>query len=202
VAEAVSFPPTLQRLQRRTVRVLVVAQLLGAYGLAAGGTAGALLGARARLGGRRGGHHARHERPRTLLAGPRRRLPPDDTHLHKRLLQAVRDRSRTPYEAGANHTPEPTPAVEGPRDGRQHRTVERRIDAAPLGSPGALPHPGPPQRGRARSAGRPATVAPTRPPSGQADSRDTSLDQPAATADTVPRPAQEHPGGPVTAERR
>ena len=43
MAEAVSFPPTLQQLQRRTVRVLVVAQLLGACGLAAGGTAGALL---------------------------------------------------------------------------------------------------------------------------------------------------------------
>jgi len=43
VAEAVSFRLTLQRLQRRTVRVLVVAQLLGACGLAAGGTAGALL---------------------------------------------------------------------------------------------------------------------------------------------------------------
>jgi Major Facilitator Superfamily len=43
VAEAVSFPPTFQRLQRHTVRVLVVAQLLGACGLAAGGTAGALL---------------------------------------------------------------------------------------------------------------------------------------------------------------
>jgi MFS family permease len=35
--------PTLALLQRRTVRVLVVAQLLGALGLAAGGTAGALL---------------------------------------------------------------------------------------------------------------------------------------------------------------
>jgi MFS family permease len=35
--------PTLASLQRRTVRVLVVAQLLGAVGLAAGGTAGALL---------------------------------------------------------------------------------------------------------------------------------------------------------------
>jgi len=72
---------------------------------------------------------------------------PHDTHLHKRLRQAVRDRSRAPYEAGANHTPEPTPAVEGPRERAAHRTVERRIDAAPLGSPGALPHPGPPQRG-------------------------------------------------------
>jgi MFS family permease len=37
------FPPALRRLQRRTMRVLVVAQLLGACGLAAGGTAGALL---------------------------------------------------------------------------------------------------------------------------------------------------------------
>jgi MFS family permease len=72
---------------------------------------------------------------------------PDDTRLHKRLLQAVRDRSRTPFEAGASHTTELTPAAKGPRDGRQHRTVERRIDAAPLGSSGALPHPGPPQRG-------------------------------------------------------
>jgi MFS family permease len=36
-------PPTLPLLQRRTMRVLVVAQLLGALGLAAGGTAGALL---------------------------------------------------------------------------------------------------------------------------------------------------------------
>lgn len=36
-------PPPLQLLQRRTVQVLVVAQLLGALGLAAGGTAGALL---------------------------------------------------------------------------------------------------------------------------------------------------------------
>ena len=38
-----SIPPpsTLLLLQRRTVRVLVVAQLLGALGLAAGGTAGA-----------------------------------------------------------------------------------------------------------------------------------------------------------------
>jgi MFS family permease len=35
--------PTLPSLQRRTMRVLVVAQLLGALGLAAGGTAGALL---------------------------------------------------------------------------------------------------------------------------------------------------------------
>jgi MFS family permease len=35
--------PPLQQLQRRTMRVLVVAQLLGALGLAAGGTAGALL---------------------------------------------------------------------------------------------------------------------------------------------------------------
>ena len=38
-----SFPLTLRLLQRRTIRVLVVAQLLGACGLAAGGTAGALL---------------------------------------------------------------------------------------------------------------------------------------------------------------
>jgi MFS family permease len=38
-----SFPPTLRLLQRRTMVVLVVAQLLGACGLAAGGTAGALL---------------------------------------------------------------------------------------------------------------------------------------------------------------
>ena len=40
-----SSPPSvsLQLLQRRTMRVLVVAQLLGALGLAAGGTAGALL---------------------------------------------------------------------------------------------------------------------------------------------------------------
>jgi MFS family permease len=38
-----TFPPALRRLQRRTMRVLVVAQLLGACGLAAGGTAGALL---------------------------------------------------------------------------------------------------------------------------------------------------------------
>ena len=72
---------------------------------------------------------------------------PHDTHLHKRLREAVRDRSRAPYEAGANHSPEPTPAVKGHGNGRQDRTVERRIDAAPLGSPGALPHPGPPQRG-------------------------------------------------------
>jgi MFS family permease len=36
-------PATLRLLQRRTMRVLVVAQLLGACGLAAGGTAGALL---------------------------------------------------------------------------------------------------------------------------------------------------------------
>jgi MFS family permease len=36
-----SFPPRL--LERRTMRVLVVAQLLGACGLAAGGTAGGLL---------------------------------------------------------------------------------------------------------------------------------------------------------------
>jgi MFS family permease len=35
--------PTLPLLQRRTMRVLIVAQLLGALGLAAGGTAGALL---------------------------------------------------------------------------------------------------------------------------------------------------------------
>jgi hypothetical protein len=163
VAEAVSIPPTLQRLQRRTVRVLVVAQLLGACGLAAGGTAGALLAEQLTgspaaaglplsvlvLGSGVGAvviTHVMsvHGRRLLVLAAAFR---PDDTHLHKRLLQAVRDRSRTPYEAGANHTPEPTPAVEGPRDGRQHRTVERRIDAAPLGSPGALPHPGPPQRG-------------------------------------------------------
>jgi MFS family permease len=42
----VSIPPpwpSLASLQRRTMRVLVVAQLLGALGLAAGGTAGALL---------------------------------------------------------------------------------------------------------------------------------------------------------------
>jgi MFS family permease len=38
-----TLPPALRRLQRRTMRVLVVAQLLGACGLAAGGTAGALL---------------------------------------------------------------------------------------------------------------------------------------------------------------
>jgi MFS family permease len=38
-----STPPTLVTLQRRTMRVLVVAQLLGALGLAAGGAAGALL---------------------------------------------------------------------------------------------------------------------------------------------------------------
>jgi hypothetical protein len=35
--------PPLPLLQRRTIRVLVVAQLLGACGLAASGTAGALL---------------------------------------------------------------------------------------------------------------------------------------------------------------
>jgi MFS family permease len=40
------LPPTLPLLQRRTMRVLVVAQLLGALGLAAGGTAGALLAER------------------------------------------------------------------------------------------------------------------------------------------------------------
>ena len=40
------FPPTLPLLQRRIMRVLVVAQLLGALGLAAGGTAGALLAER------------------------------------------------------------------------------------------------------------------------------------------------------------
>jgi MFS family permease len=39
----VPTPPTLLMLQRRTIRVLVAAQLLGALGLAAGGTAGALL---------------------------------------------------------------------------------------------------------------------------------------------------------------
>src|SRR4029453_15084064 len=38
-----SPPPTLPLLQRRIMRVLVGAQLLGACGLAAGGTAGALL---------------------------------------------------------------------------------------------------------------------------------------------------------------
>jgi MFS family permease len=38
-----TLSPTLPSLQRRTMRVLVVAQLLGALGLAAGGTAGALL---------------------------------------------------------------------------------------------------------------------------------------------------------------
>jgi MFS family permease len=43
VSRSPSFPPTLRALQRRTIRVLVVAQLLGACGLAAGGTAGALL---------------------------------------------------------------------------------------------------------------------------------------------------------------
>jgi MFS family permease len=41
VSRSPSFPPRL--LERRTMRVLVVAQLLGACGLAAGGTAGALL---------------------------------------------------------------------------------------------------------------------------------------------------------------
>jgi hypothetical protein len=35
--------PSLWRLQRRTIRILVGAQLRGALGLAAGGTAGALL---------------------------------------------------------------------------------------------------------------------------------------------------------------
>jgi MFS family permease len=40
------FSPALPSLQRRTMRVLVVAQLLGALGLAAGGTAGALLAER------------------------------------------------------------------------------------------------------------------------------------------------------------
>ena len=42
----VSTPPpslSLPSLQRRTMRVLVIAQLLGALGLAAGGTSGALL---------------------------------------------------------------------------------------------------------------------------------------------------------------
>jgi MFS family permease len=39
----VSTPPPLPLLQRRTMRVLVIAQLLGALGLAAGGTSGALL---------------------------------------------------------------------------------------------------------------------------------------------------------------
>jgi hypothetical protein len=120
VAEAVSFPPTLQRLQRRTVRVLVVAQLLGACGLAAGGTAGALLAEQLTgspaaaglplsvlvLGSGVGAvviTHVMsvHGRRLLVLAAAFR---PDDTHLHKRLLQAVRDRSRTPYEAGANHT--------------------------------------------------------------------------------------------------
>jgi MFS family permease len=43
VAGPSSIPPTLLLLQRRTMRVLIVAQLLGACGLAAGGTAGALL---------------------------------------------------------------------------------------------------------------------------------------------------------------
>jgi MFS family permease len=37
------LPPSLMLLQRSTIRVLVAAQLLGALGLAAGGTAGALL---------------------------------------------------------------------------------------------------------------------------------------------------------------
>ena len=82
-----------------------------------------------------------------VLAAAFRPEFPDDIRLHKRLVQAVRDRSRTPYEAGANHTKELVPAVRGPRDGRQQTTTERRIDAAPLGSPGALPHSGPPQRG-------------------------------------------------------
>jgi MFS family permease len=43
VAGSPSFPPALRLVQRRTMRVLVAAQLLGACGLAAGGTAGALL---------------------------------------------------------------------------------------------------------------------------------------------------------------
>jgi MFS family permease len=43
VLVAPSVPPTRWLLQRHTMRVLVVAQLLGAVGLAAGGTAGALL---------------------------------------------------------------------------------------------------------------------------------------------------------------
>jgi MFS family permease len=43
VAGSETLLPTLRRVQRRTMRVLVVAQLLGACGLAAGGTAGALL---------------------------------------------------------------------------------------------------------------------------------------------------------------
>jgi MFS family permease len=82
-----------------------------------------------------------------VLAAAFRPELPDDTRLHKRLLQAIRDQSRAPYDASANHTTELTPAVRGRGDGRQHRTVERRIDAAPLGSPGPIPHPGPPQRG-------------------------------------------------------
>jgi MFS family permease len=82
-----------------------------------------------------------------VLAAAFRPELPDDTRLHKRLPQAVRDQSRAPHDASANHTTELTPAVRGRGDGRQHRTVERRIDAAPLGSPGPLPHPGPPQRG-------------------------------------------------------
>jgi MFS family permease len=43
VSGSPSLPPTLRLLQRRTMRVLVAAQLLGACGLAAGGTDGALL---------------------------------------------------------------------------------------------------------------------------------------------------------------
>jgi MFS family permease len=43
VAGSETLPPTLRQVQRRTMRVLVVTQLLGACGLAAGGTAGALL---------------------------------------------------------------------------------------------------------------------------------------------------------------
>jgi MFS family permease len=82
-----------------------------------------------------------------VLAATFRPELPDDTRLHKRLLQAIRDQSRAPHDASANHTTELMPAVRGRGDGRQHRTVERRIDAAPLGSPGPLPHPGPPQRG-------------------------------------------------------
>jgi hypothetical protein len=72
---------------------------------------------------------------------------PDDTRLHKRLLQAVMDQSRAPHDARATHTTELTPAVRGPRRRSATQDVERRIDAAPLGSSGALPHPGPPQRG-------------------------------------------------------
>ena len=84
-----SFPPRL--LERRTMRVPVVVQLLGASGLAA--AAPWLL----------------------VLAAAFRPTFTADTRLHKRPLQTVRDQPGTPKAASASHPTGLTPTVTGPR---------------------------------------------------------------------------------------